>query len=128
MTERAFACLAMLIAAGSTPLTAHVSRLTPQDTTAGKKVYVKWCAGCHGDGGAGDGTAAAHMLPRPRNFTGAIYKIRTTATGQRPTDADPMRASAAGPPGRATPAWNGRVSGAGPRDGAARLEAGGGGC
>src|SRR5216110_2997852 len=122
MTERAFACLAMLIAAGSTPLTAHVSRLTPQDTTAGKKVYVKWCAGCHGDGGAGDGTAAAHMLPRPRNFTGAIYKIRTTASGQLPTDADLMRAIDEGLPGSAMPAWKGRLSDAERRDVAAYIK------
>src|SRR5256885_8891561 len=110
MTERAFACLAVLIAAGSTPLTAHVSRLTPQDTTAGKKVYVKWCAGCHGDGGAGDGPAAAYMLPRPRNFTGGLYKIRTTASGQLPTDADLQRAIDQGLPGSAMPGWRGRVS------------------
>ena len=50
------------------------------------------CAGCHGDTGAGDGPAAAYMLPRPRNFTGAIYKIRSTASGQLPTDGDLMRA------------------------------------
>src|SRR5260370_17564624 len=65
--------------------------LAAQDTTAGKRVYVKWCAGCHGDAGSGDGPAASAMLPRPRNFTGAIYKIRTTATGQLPTDADLLR-------------------------------------
>src|SRR2546427_6462188 len=66
--------------------------LLAQDTTAGKSVYVKWCAGCHGDGGAGDGAAAASMLPRPRNFTSGLYKIRTTASGQLPTDADLERA------------------------------------
>src|SRR5438094_8275356 len=44
-------------------------RLLAQDTTAGKQVYVKWCAGCHGETGAGDGPAAGAMLPRPRNFT-----------------------------------------------------------
>src|SRR5439155_1566231 len=33
-------------------------RLCGQDTTAGKKVYEKWCAGCHGDTGAGDGPSA----------------------------------------------------------------------
>src|SRR2546425_10261800 len=48
-------------------LTARPSdRLFAQDTTAGKTVYVKWCAGCHGDTGAGDGPAARYMLPRPR--------------------------------------------------------------
>src|SRR5437016_10788277 len=110
MTERAFACVVVLIAAASTPLTAHLSPLTLQDTTRGKAVYVKWCAGCHGDGGAGDGPSAAHMLPRPRNFTGAIYKIRSTASGQLPTDADLMRVIDEGLPGTAMPAWKGRLS------------------
>src|SRR2546422_4398996 len=68
------------------------TRLPAQDTTAGKNVYVKWCAGCHGETGAGDGPAASTMLPRPRNFTGAVYKVRTTGSGQLPTDADLMRA------------------------------------
>ncbi len=86
------------------------SRLFAQDTTRGKAVYVKWCAGCHGDDGAGDGPAAAYMLPRPRNFTGAVYKIRTTASGQLPTDADLLRAIDDGLPGSAMPAWKGRLS------------------
>ena len=81
-----------------------------QDTTAGKQVYVKWCAGCHGDAGAGDGPAARYMLPRPRNFTGAVYKIRSTASGQLPTDADLQRAVDEGLPGSAMPAWKGRLS------------------
>src|SRR2546428_14026409 len=84
--------------------------LRAQDTTAGKKVYVKWCTGCHGDGGAGDGPAASHMLPRPRDFTGAIYKIRTTASGQLPTDQDVLRWIDEGLPGTAMPAWKDRLS------------------
>ncbi len=85
-------------------------RLSAQDTTAGKLVYVKWCAGCHGDGGAGDGAGATAMLPRPRNFTGAVYKIRSTASGQLPTDADLIRAIDEGLPGSAMPAWKTRLS------------------
>src|SRR5690349_4267782 len=97
-------------------------RLLAQDTTAGKQVYVKWCAGCHGETGAGDGPAASAMLPRPRNFTGAIYKIRTTASGQLPTDADLMRAIDEGLPGSAMPAWKGRLTDAERRDVAAYLK------
>ena len=82
----------------------------PQDTVAGKVVYVKWCAGCHGDTGAGDGPAAHYMLPRPRDFTGAVFKIRSTASGQLPTDADVMRAIDLGLPGTAMPEWNTRLS------------------
>src|SRR5207244_10600837 len=76
----------------------------------------KWGRGCHGDAGAGDGPAAAYMLPRPRNFTGALYKIRTTASGQLPTDADLVRAIDEGLPGSAMPAWKGRLSDAERRD------------
>ncbi|HXL35209.1 MAG TPA: c-type cytochrome [Gemmatimonadales bacterium] len=84
--------------------------LLAQDTTGGRAVYVKWCAGCHGDAGAGDGPAAAYMLPRPRNFTGGLYKIRTTASGQLPTDADLERVIDDGLPGSAMPGWKGRLS------------------
>src|SRR6266566_8407434 len=81
-----------------------------QDTTAGKQVYVKWCAGCHGDNGAGDGVAAHRMIPPPRDFTGAIYQIRTTASGQLPTDADLLRSIDEGLGGTAMPGWKSRVS------------------
>src|SRR5438874_1993616 len=92
MTNRVMFCVTLFGAAYRSPLTALRSPLTAQDTVKGKAVYAKWCAGCHGDTGAGDGPAAAAMVPRPRNFTGAVYKIRTTASGQLPTDADLMRA------------------------------------
>ena len=84
--------------------------LTVQDTTAGKAVYQKWCAGCHGETGAGDGEAAHYMLPRPRDFTGAVYQIRTTASGELPTDADLMRAVDEGLHGTAMPGWKTRLS------------------
>jgi mono/diheme cytochrome c family protein len=108
--------LAVLLSAGPTV------RLSAQDTTAGKSVYVKWCAGCHGDAGAGDGTAAAYMLPRPRDFTGAIYKIRTTASGQLPTDADLLRAIDDGLPGTAMPGWREQLSQSERRDVAAYVK------
>src|SRR5882724_2577182 len=100
----------LLLALRATAFPIPHSPVPPQDTTAGKSVYVKWCAGCHGDGGAGDGAAAAHMLPRPRNFTSGLYKIRTTASGQLPTDADLLRAIDEGLPGSAMPGWKTRLS------------------
>ena len=84
--------------------------LSVQDTTQGKVVYQKWCAGCHGDQGAGDGEGARHMLPTPRDFTGAIYQIRSTASGNLPTDADLMRSIDEGLPGTAMPGWKTRLS------------------
>src|SRR5437879_10201839 len=82
----------LLLALRAAPFPIPHSPFPLQDTTKGKAVYVKWCAGCHGDGGAGDGAGAAYMLPRPRNFTVGLYKIRTTARGQLPADADLRRA------------------------------------
>ena len=102
---------AALVVLTAALLTAGVpDRLSGQDTTAGKTVYVKWCAGCHGDTGDGKGVSARYMLPRPRDFTGAVYKIRTTASGQLPTDADLMRIIDEGLPGTAMPAWKARLS------------------
>jgi len=90
-------------------------RLTAQDAERGRMVYDKWCAGCHGDTGKGDGEAAAYMLPRPRDFTVALYQIRTTASGELPRDEDLRRVIDEGMPGSTMPAWRGRLS-AGERD------------
>ncbi len=82
-----------------------------QDAEAGKLVYDQWCAGCHGDTGAGDGEAAAYMLPRPRDFTNAVYQIRTTSSGELPTDADMRRVIDRGMPGSTMPGWKDKLSG-----------------
>src|SRR5438445_4029024 len=111
-----------LLTLGVVPFPIPHSPFPVQDTAKGKAVYVKWCSGCHGDGGGGDGPAAATMLPRPRNFTGAIYKIRSTASGQLPTDADLLRAIDEGLPGTAMPAWKTRLSDGERRDVVAYLK------
>jgi DMSO reductase family type II enzyme heme b subunit len=76
----------------------------------GKAIYEKWCAECHGNTGAGDGSAQAYMLPRPRDFTKGIYQIRTTASGELPTDADLRRVINDGMPGTAMPQWRDRLT------------------
>ena len=76
----------------------------------GKPVYDRWCAECHGETGAGDGSAAAWMLPRPRDFTTANYQIRTTPSGELPTDADIMHVIDVGMPGTAMPGWEGQLT------------------
>jgi DMSO reductase family type II enzyme heme b subunit len=86
-----------------------VSRAQAQ-APRGKAVYDKWCAGCHGDKGAGDGPGAKTMLPHPRDFTKGVYKVRTTASGELPTDADMLRIVAEGMPGSAMPEWKSRLS------------------
>lgn len=63
----------------------------------GEWVYRGLCVGCHGVKGDGNGGvwtlgeqyAKAYKLPRqPRDFTAAVYKIRSTPSGSLPTDLD----------------------------------------
>ncbi len=79
--------------------------LAAQDVTAGEVVYGRWCVECHGAEGLGDGSAAASMLPRPRDFSQAQYQVRTTGSGELPTDADIRLVLENGLPGTTMPGW-----------------------
>ena len=63
----------------------------------GEWVYRGLCIGCHGVAGDGNGAvweladqySPEHKLPRkPRDFTEAVFKIRSTPSGSFPTDTD----------------------------------------
>jgi len=75
------------------------------DAQAGKAVYEKKCALCHGEKGDGKGPAADLLDPRPRDFTTGIYKIRTTLN-KAPTDRDLFDVITRGMPGTFMPAWD----------------------
>jgi DMSO reductase family type II enzyme heme b subunit len=77
------------------------------DPAQGKAVYEKKCLLCHGEKGDGAGPGAALLSPRPRDFTKGKYKIRTSASGQAPTDADLFRIISDGMPGTSMPGWKG---------------------
>lgn len=47
----------------------------------GLKVYAANCAMCHGASGLGDGTAAAQLNPKPRDFSTGWFKIGDTRSG-----------------------------------------------
>jgi len=86
-------------------------RAAAQDTgteaqrEAGKKLYLKYCAQCHGEKGDGEGYAAAHLRPRPRNFTTGKFKVRTTPNGALPTHQDLFNIIRRGMPYTTMPAW-----------------------
>jgi cbb3-type cytochrome c oxidase subunit III len=73
--------------------------------TTGKAIYDERCAQCHGLDGRGNGAAAPALMPRPRDFAGAQYKLRTTETGSLPTDDDLIRTITFGIPGTSMPGW-----------------------
>lgn len=71
----------------------------------GQTIYLKSCAACHGDKGDARGQASAQLKPLPRDFTTGLYKFRSTASGEMPTDADLMAVIDKGLPGSQMPAW-----------------------
>lgn len=78
---------------------------TDAQRESGKKLYVKYCAQCHGDTGDGEGYASSHLSPRPRNFKTGKYKVRTTPNGALPTHQDLVNIIRRGMPYTSMPAW-----------------------
>ncbi len=72
----------------------------------GGALYEQHCAPCHGIDGDGQGEAAYLLSPKPRDFTGGLYKLRSTPTGSPPTDADLLLTLRRGVAGTAMPAWD----------------------
>src|SRR5881392_3609235 len=58
-----------------------------------------------GENGDGEGYAALHLYPRPRNFTTGKFKIRTTPNGALPTHQDLVNIIRRGMPYTSMPAW-----------------------
>src|SRR5882762_10894668 len=66
---------------------AHVGNLTGH-AAEGKKLYRRYCVGCHSPLGDGNGENAQWIDPKPRDFTAATFKCRSTPSGSLPTDQD----------------------------------------
>ncbi len=89
----------------------YVVRAAAQDVgteaqrESGKKIYDKFCSQCHGEQGDGEGYAASHLRPRPRNFTTGKYKVRSTPNGALPTHQDLVSIIRRGMPYTSMPDW-----------------------
>lgn len=79
---------------------------TPEELKAGKFIYTRGCANCHGEQGKGDGIAAPLLDPRPRDFAQGKFKFRTTPNGQVPTLDDLARTVSHGLTGTAMGQWS----------------------
>ena len=78
---------------------------TEAQRESGKKLYLRYCSQCHGEKGDGQGYAAPHLSPTPRDFTAGKFKIRTTPTGALPTHQDLVNVIRRGMPYTTMPAW-----------------------
>lgn len=83
----------------------HVGNLTGH-AAAGKKFYQRFCIGCHGPFGDGNGENAQWIDPKPRDFVAATFKCRSTPTGTLPTDQDLYNSVARGFTNSNMPHWD----------------------
>ena len=103
-------CVAVLISLLCAVLTRSARAAGPDVGTeaqreSGKKLYLKNCSQCHGEKGDGEGYAAPHLRPTPRDFTAGKFKIRTTPNGALPTHQDLVNIIRHGMPYTSMPAW-----------------------
>jgi mono/diheme cytochrome c family protein len=75
------------VAAGAQQMESHIGNVTGH-SEAGKALYYRYCWGCHGARGNGDGENAPYLNILPRNFVAGTFKCRSTPTGTLPLDQD----------------------------------------
>ena len=75
-----------------------------------KSDYRRYCVGCHGPLGDGNGEVAQWldppMWPKPRDFQLGVFKCRSTPTGTLPTDQDLYDTIGRGMDRSAMPQWS----------------------
>lgn len=62
--------------------------VAPEVLNRGEMAYMRYCRGCHGQTGHGDGPYGSSMQPRPADLTSGRY--RTMGDGALPSDAELM--------------------------------------
>jgi mono/diheme cytochrome c family protein len=82
----------------------HIGRWTG-NARAGKDLFRRYCIGCHGQDGDGNGENAPYVNPKPRDFTLGIFKCRSTPTGSIPLDEDLFHTIGRGLDTTAMPSW-----------------------
>lgn len=71
----------------------------------GAAVYARQCAQCHGTTGDGNGPAAVHLVPRPRDYRLGTFKFTTTGYGAKPVRDDLVRVVTRGIAGTSMPSF-----------------------
>lgn len=94
----------LLAAAPMAAQTTQVGNLTG-NAARGAQQYRRYCIGCHGPNGDGQGENAQWIEPKPRDFTEATFKCRSTPTGTLPTDQDLFNAISRGFVTTYMPSW-----------------------
>ena len=84
----------------------HIGDITGHVNGSAKADYRRYCVGCHGQLGDGNGENFPWVDPKPRNFQLGVFKCRSTPTGTLPTDEDLFDTIARGLDRSNMPQWN----------------------
>jgi cytochrome c oxidase cbb3-type subunit I/II len=98
------AIMSLLVAITGAAQESHVDGMVG-DAKSGKEQYQRYCMYCHGKFGDGRGESAAYLDPKPRDFTKAVFKCRSTPTGTLPTDQDLYDTISRGIHASGMPSW-----------------------
>ena len=83
----------------------HVGNITGHAKDAAPP-YRRYCVGCHGVLGDGNGENFPWVDPKPRDFQLGVFKCRSTPTGTLPVDQDLFDTIARGMDRSQMPPWN----------------------
>jgi mono/diheme cytochrome c family protein len=97
--------IALSVVGAAPVLAAEPPRTTPALLSQGRAVFQRECTVCHGGSGDGKGPGAAVLTPKPRDFTNGVFKLRSTPSGEAPTDQDLFQTITVGIPGSAMPGF-----------------------
>lgn len=82
----------------------HIGKWTGH-AKEGRQLFFRYCWGCHGFRGDGNGENAPYLNILPRNFVAGTFKCRSTPTGTLPTDQDIFNAMKRGFFNTNMPSW-----------------------
>jgi mono/diheme cytochrome c family protein len=82
----------------------HIGKLVG-NAKHGKALYIRYCIFCHGPEGDGRGESAPYLDPKPRDFTKAVFKCRSTPSGTLPLDTDLYNTISRGIHASGMPSW-----------------------
>src|SRR3990172_2894056 len=99
------ASIVVLIAALAWNICSAQIKETPEIVKKGEEILKRECVVCHGEKADGEGAASYLLFPKPRNLTRGVFKVRSTPTGEPPTDDDLFKILTNGMPGSAMPSF-----------------------
>ena len=105
VTRSALAFLLLASGLSSLAQESHIGTLTG-NAKRGKEQYRRYCIFCHGPQGDGLGENAPYLDPKPRDFTKATFKCRSTPSGSLPLDSDLYDTISRGIHASGMPSWN----------------------